>query len=341
MQVTIGNRHIGDKHPVYIVAEIGSNHNQRFEMAVELIEKAKEAGADAAKFQIFKAEHDYSIRTPRLSSYDSDIYELIKSLELNRDWLLPLKEHCDGIGIDFLSSPCDLEAVDQLAELETGALKVASFDLTDVVLIRYMAKTGLAVFLSTGLATMAEIETAVNICRQEKNNDIVLLQCTSVYPAPPRLSNLRAMQTMKMAFNCVVGYSDHTFGDHVALSAIAMGAKVIEKHFTLDRTLDGPDHGFAIEPHELEEMVRKIRDIENAFGDGMKNGPRYEEKENFQLRRSIILKRSLKKGHVLNREDLIVKRPGFGIKPEFINLVVGRILKRDAEYDEWLTWDMI
>jgi len=337
----INGRKVGEGFPVYVIAEIGSNHNGEYGIALEMIDRAKEAGCDAVKFQTFRAKDHYSVYTPLHSKYDKNIHELIEELEIDRSWHAKLKKYCDGKGIDFFTSPCDRESVDEMKALGCGVLKVASFDMTDVTLVEYMAKTGLGVILSTGLAAMGDIENAVNACRRAGNGNFALLQCTSLYPAPAHLSNLRAMDTMARAFGCVTGYSDHTMGDHIPVAAVAMGAKIIEKHFTLSRVMSGPDHPFAIEPDELKAMVEKIRDVEQAFGDGMKNGARDEEKENFGLRRSIIAARDIAVGSVITADDIVIKRPGYGILPQFRDIVTGRTAKRDIKADEWITWEMV
>lgn len=339
--IDINGKQIGENNPAYIIAEIGSNHNNNFDIAIEMIYKAKEAGCDAVKFQTFTAQSHYSKYTPIHSQYNQNIHELIATLEINRSWHEKLKNICDSIGIDFFTSPCDYDAIDEMAHLKTPLLKVASFDLTDIKLIEYMAKTNIPLILSTGLATLSDIELAINSARWAGNDQVILLQCTSLYPAPTSLSNLKAMQTLKYAFDCIVGYSDHTLGDHICLAAIALGAKVIEKHYTLDRGMQGPDHSFAMEPHEFKDMVTKIREIESAMGDGLKNGPRDEEKENFNLRRSIMAKHDIPKGKKILSDDLIIKRPGFGIKPQFYDMVVGRIAQMDIKEDEWITWEKI
>ena len=247
--VQIGGRAAGPGWPCYVIAEIGSNHDQDFDQALRLIDAAAASGVDAVKFQTFRATDHYSIHTPGFSYLKGrDTFSLIEALEINRDWHAPLKSHAEAQGVDFLSSPCDVEAVDELAALDVVAHKVASFDLPDVGLVRAIAEKGKAVILSTGLADWATIQRAVEACRSVGNQGIILLQCTSLYPAPPALSNLRAMDTMAAAFSVVTGYSDHTEGDHMVLAAVARGAAVIEKHFTLDRNLPGPDHQFAIEP---------------------------------------------------------------------------------------------
>jgi sialic acid synthase SpsE len=333
---------IGLKNECYLIAEIGSNHNGNFDQACEMIERAAEAGINAVKFQTFKAQNHYSTRTPRISLYEKSIYKLIEELEIDRSWHAKLAEVSNNLGIDFLDSPCDFEAIDLAVHVDMPLLKVASFDMVDIRLVERVSQTGRGIILSTGMANMSEIETAVNICRQNENDKIIILQCTSIYPALAQLSNLNAMETIKRAFNVIVGYSDHTLGDHISCAAVALGAKVIEKHSTLDRNMNGPDHAFAIEPHELKDMVLKIRDIESGLGDGIKNGPRLEEMEFYQkARRSIIAKRNIAKGEIIKDEDLIIKRPGYGIHPSQLAIVVGRIAQTDIEADEPLTWEVI
>ncbi|MDX8549492.1 N-acetylneuraminate synthase family protein [Methanospirillum sp. J.3.6.1-F.2.7.3] len=334
---------IGDDQPCFIIAEIGSNHNNDFILAKKLIDAAADAKVDAVKFQTFKAQHHYSKLTPGFSYLDNcNTYNLIKGLELDRSWHAPLKEYAESKNLVFLSSPCDTEAIDDLNNLGCLAYKVASFDLTDLDLISYMVKAGKTIILSTGLANWMDIQNAVNACRLAGNNNIVLLQCTSLYPAPVHLSNLRSIQTMRDAFGLLTGYSDHTEGDHTCLAAVTMGACIIEKHFTLDRSLPGPDHPFAIEPGPLKEMINKIRDIESAMGDGLKTGPRIEEMEMFKKgRRSLHARCNISKGQIITRDMLVTKRPGLGIEPHLREIIIGRLARTDILEDQWITWDMI
>lgn len=333
---------IGDGEPCYIIAEIGSNHNGNYDLACELIEKAADSGVNAVKFQTFKASSHYSKSTNKISLYKEDIYSLIEKLEIDRSWHPKLAKFCFDKNIDFLDSPCDFNAVELALSVNMPLMKVASFDMVDSRLIAKIAQTGKGVVFSAGMATMAEIESAVNIARNNGNEQIAILQCTSLYPAPVNITNLNAMATIKQAFNVIVGYSDHTLGDHIACAAVAKGAKIIEKHYTLKRDMEGPDHIFAIEPHELKAMVSKIRDIEEALGDGMKNGPREEEMEFFtNARRSLIAGKTIKKGSIITDDDVVIKRPNYGIHPSQLNFVVGRIAQQDIQVDEPLTWDKI
>ncbi len=325
----------------YIIAEAGSNHNGSLKMAKELIDAAVDAKVDAVKFQAFKAKYHYSKYTPGFDYLNNAAtYELIKSLEINRKWHEALIRYSEERGITFLSSPADSEAIEQLAELNISAFKVASFDLPDINLIKIMARYNKPIILSTGLANYSDIQAAVDTIKKTGNDQIILLQCTSLYPAPAHLSNLAAITTLKKAFAHIVGYSDHTIGDHIPIAAVALGAKVIEKHFTLDRTLPGPDHSFAIEPNELKKMVDRIREVELSIGDGMKNGPRDEELEMFKNgRRSIHVTRTLKAGEKIAKENVIIKRPGYGISPLFLENIIGMELKKEVKEDKWLQWE--
>lgn len=341
--LNIGSRQIGDRQPCFVIAEIGSNHNQDYDLALRMIDAAVKSGVDAVKFQTFRASNHYSKKSPSFGYLnDTNTHELIKSLELDRSWQAKLKNHAEECGVIFFSSPCDSDAISSLSKLDVPAYKVASFDLTDDILIAEMASIGKPLILSTGMATWMDIQFAVDAARRVGNEQIVLLQCTSLYPAPAHLSNLNAMASMRTAFGTLVGYSDHTMGEHIALAAVAMGACVIEKHFTLDRTLPGPDHAFAIEPQEMADLMQKIREIEAASGDGIKNGPRQEEFEMAEKgRRSLHAHVPIIAGQVISADMLVAKRPGLGIPPFLRGQVVGRTARCNIEADDWITWDML
>lgn len=340
----IGTRAIGDGQPCYVIAEIGSNHNQDWDLALRMIDAAADAGADAVKFQTFKGETHVS-KFAKMPSYlmeGQSIQDLLKTLELNRDWQAPLQAHAEARGVHFFSSPCDVEAVDQLAALDAPAMKVASFDLPDLSLIRHIAEAGKPVILSTGMADWMDIQRGIDTCLDAQNSDIVLLQCTSMYPAPVDLSNLRAMATMRQAFGVLTGYSDHTLGDVVSCAAVAMGACMIEKHFTLDRDLPGPDHSFAMEPAEFAQMMQRIRETEAAFGDGAKNGPRGPEIEMAEkVRRSLHAARDIAEGETITQDMLVIKRPGRGIPPYLGDQLIGRTARRAIPADHWIDWTMV
>ena len=344
MKVKIGNQYIGDNCPTFIIAEVGSNHNQDYALALAHIDAAAEAGVDAVKFQTFSADKHVSkyAEMPKYLTDFDNIHELIKTLELERDWQKPLKEYAESKGLQFFSSPCDYDAVDGLEDINVPAHKVASFDLPDLELIRYIAKTGKPILLSTGMADWLEIQRAIDTCREEGNEQIILFQCTSLYPAPTNLSNLKSMQKMRELFEVVVGYSDHTLGDLIPVSSVAMGADIIEKHFTLDRTLPGPDHSFAMQPEEMKIMVDKIRELETAVGDGLKKGPRCEELDMYEkVRRSLHVTVDVKAGDIITEDMLTAKRPGFGIEPFRKKDIIGAIALVDIPKDHWIDWKMI
>ena len=345
-RINLADRWVGDGAPCFVVAEAGANHNRDLALGKELIDVAADAGADAVKFQTYSAETLYSKKTPRFSYLEQqtskDTWQLIKDIELPREWQAELQAWARKRGILFFSTPFDYRAVDELDALGVPAYKIASFEVVDLPLIRYAAARHRPMIISTGLATYEDIHDAVETCRHAGNHDLVLLQCASLYPAPPARINLRAMDTLRRAFGVPVGLSDHTLGIHVAGAAVALGACVLEKHFTLSRTLPGPDHPFAIEPPELKEMVRQIREIEAALGDGMKLGPAPEELEMHQkARRSLVAARNIPTGSRIARDMIAIKRPGFGIKPKLLDLVIGRVASVDIEEDTVLTWDMM
>ena len=345
-RLAIGGRWVGAGEPCFVIAEAGANHNRDLGMGKALIDVAAEAGADAVKFQTYSAETLYSRHTPRFSYLegvsDRDTWDLIKSIELPREWQAVLAAHARTRGIAFLSTPFDHRAVDELAALGVPAYKIASFEIVDLPLISHAAARGRPMILSTGLATYEDIADAVAACDAAGNREVALLQCASLYPAPPARMNLRAMATMRAAFGVPVGLSDHSLGIHVAVAAAGLGAAIVEKHFTLDRSLPGPDHPFAVEPRELGEMIRQIREVEAALGDGMKLGPAPEEVEmHDKARRSLIAARAIPRGTTIDRSMIAIKRPGFGIRPKFVDLVVGRVAKVDIGEDAVLTWDML
>lgn len=337
-KVKIGKKTIGEGHSTYIIAEIGSNHNGDIKTAKKMIDKAANAGVDAVKFQTFKAEKLYSKNTPKFSKDDMLPFDLIKSIEMPRNWHKKLKEHTEKKGLHFISSPFDFEAVDELDEVGVPAFKIASFELVDLELLKHIAKKGKPIILSTGLADIEEIKEALKAIRSQKNDDIVLLHCNSLYPTPADVVNLNAINTMSNVFKIPIGFSDHTIGIHIPVAAVAKGAKVIEKHFTLDRKMKGPDHHFAIEPDELKQMVQEIREVEKAFGTGVKKPSKQEREMLEKGRRSIIAATEIKKGTKISRDMLIVKRPGYGIKPKFISKVVGKTASKNIKADQWITW---
>ncbi len=345
-RVRVGSRAVGDGEACYIIAEAGANHNRSLSMAKELIDAAAAARADAVKFQTYSAETLYSRKTPRFTYLDplteKSTWDLIKEIELPRAWQPELQAYARSKGIEFLSTPFDHAAVDELDALGIPAMKIASFELVDVELVAHAARTHRPLLLSTGMADYGEILEAMRRAWAEGNEQIVLLHCISLYPAPARLANLRAIATMRRAFGVPVGFSDHTRSVSVPAVAVGLGACLIEKHFTLDRTLPGPDHPFALEPGELVSMIAAVREAESAMGDGRKLGPADEEREMYEkARRSIVAARAVRKGTALTREMLTVKRPGTGIPPALMDRVVGRVARVDIEEDDVITWEMV
>jgi sialic acid synthase SpsE len=336
---------VGGDARCYVIAEAGANHNRDLDLAKALIDAAADAGADAVKFQTYSGQELYSSRTPRFAylTDERSPQELLDAIALPREWQTELAAYAVARGIHWFSSPFDRAAVDELAELGVPALKIASFELVDLGLIRHAAATGIPLILSTGMATYGEIEEALAAAAQAGGHEVALLRCASLYPAPPTIMNLRAMATMRDAFGVPAGLSDHTTGIAVATGAAALGMDLLEKHITLDRTMDGPDHPFAIEPGELKVLVSAVRDVEAALGSGRLEGPSDEEAgEMYTLaRRSVIAAVAIPAGTVITEPMLTVKRPGYGVKPRDIGLLVGRRANRDIPFDEVITWEMV
>lgn len=345
--IKIGNRTIGAGNPCFIIAEAGVNHNGDITLAKRLIDAAVDAGADAVKFQTFRADAIVTF-TAEKAAYQKETtaseesqYEMIKQLELTYQEFQELYDYAGGKGIIFLSTPFDEESVDFLDQLGVPAFKLPSGEITNVLLLKKIAEAKKPVILSTGMATLGEVEEAVSYLRQHGARDIILLHCTTSYPAPIYSVNLRAMETLRCAFKVPVGYSDHTEGITIPIAAAAMGAKVIEKHFTLDRSLPGPDHRASLEPGELKAMVQAIRDVERAFGDGVKCPCEEEIAIKNVARRSIVAKRDIAVGALIQSEDLAIKRPGTGIEPKYIDLLIGKKARKAIFKDQVISWDMV
>jgi sialic acid synthase SpsE len=343
----IGGRPVGDGQPTYVIAEAGANHNRDLAIARELIDVAAEAGADAVKFQTYSGEALYSTKAPGFEYLaelgEESPAELLERISLPREWQVELRDHAAARGIAFFSTPFDEAAVAELDALDVPAMKIASFEIVDPQLIAAAARSGRPLLISTGMATLGEVEDALRDAAAAGARAVGLMQCTSVYPAPPERANLRAMATMRTAFGVPVGLSDHTAGIAVPIAAAALGAAFVEKHFTLDRTMEGPDHPFALEPGELRAMVAGIREARAALGDGRKRGPGPEEAVEMHrlARRSLIVVGDHPAGTVLSAEMLTAKRPGFGVAPRDLSKVAGRPLRVAVEHDEVLTWEML
>ena len=344
-KIKIGNKSIGEEESCFIIAEAGVNHNSSIDLAKKLVDAAKEAGADAVKFQTFKAEN-VVIKNAEKAKYQKTVkeesqYGMLKKLELTEEDFRELADYAKEKDILFLSSPFDKESVDLLYELDVPVFKVGSGEITNFPLLKHIAKKEKPIILSTGMSTLGEVEEALNVIRSEGVEDVILLHCVSNYPARIEDVNLRAMETLKQAFKIPVGFSDHTLGITASIAAAALGACVIEKHFTLDRDLPGPDHKASLEPNELKEMVQAIRDVEKALGDGVKRPTKEEEEIKRAARRSIVAKVDIPKGTIIAEDMLDVKRPGTGIEPKYIDMIVGKKAKENIRKDELVTREMI
>ena len=333
---------------VFVIAEAGVNHNGELALARRLCDVARSAGADAVKFQTFRAE-DLVVPGAPTAAYqsrqtgESDQFAMLRKLELSEDQHRQLREHCDGIGIEFFSTPFSEDAVDMLVRLGVKRLKMPSGELTHRALVAKAAASGLPLLISTGMATLDEVQEALAWVRAARGNtdDVAVLHCTSAYPAADEALNLRAIETLAQATGLAVGYSDHSTGIEASLAAVALGATVIEKHITLDRTLPGPDHAASLEPEEFAAMVRGIRRIARMRGDGVK-APRPEEQDAARVaRRSIVTLQDIPAGSTLTGDMLACRRPATGIAPRDWDRVLGRTTRAAIPAGTVLQWDQL
>jgi pseudaminic acid synthase len=346
-KIKIGNKKIGERCPVFIVAEISANHLQKFDYAIELIKVARKVGADAVKFQTY---------TPDTLTIDCDnkyfqikqdtiwggktLYQLYKEAYTPWEWLPKLKKIAEKEGLIFFSSVFDKTSVDFLEKINPPAYKIASFEITDIPLIEYVARKKKPIIVSTGVATLPDIKEVVNVCKKVGNNQIILLKCVSAYPTPLEEVNLRHIPTLAKIFKTIVGISDHTTGISVPIAAVALGAKMIEKHLTLDRSLGGPDVAFSLEPQEFKEMVKNVRETERALG---KASYKLSEKvkKSRKLTRSLFVVKDIKAGEKFTEENVRSIRPGYGLPPKYFKKVVGKRAKKDIKKGTPLKWNLI
>ena len=325
---------------VYIIAEAGVNHNGSLKLAKQLVDEAKKAGADCIKFQTFISKNIVSKNAEKAEYQNKNTQtkesqlEMLQKLELSFKDFLELKEYCKLKEIEFLSTPFDFESIDFLFNLGMDKWKIPSGDITNLPYLIKIAKFKKPIILSTGMSTMDEIYKAINILRENGSSDITVLHCTTEYPTPFDEVNLKAMLTIKDTFKVKIGYSDHTKGLEVPIAAVALGATVIEKHFTLDCNMDGPDQKASLEPQELKSMVESIRHIESSLGDGIKKPTKSEQKNKVIARKSIIAKIKIEKGELFSEKNITVKRPGNGISPMHWFDVIGKFAPRNFEEDE-------
>lgn len=341
--LTFGKRVVGTGHPVFVIAEAGVNHNGNVDLAFQLVDAAIAAGADAVKFQTFIASEVITAQAVKAEYQKATTGELesqlemVQRLELSFGDFRKLKMYCDDQGITFLSTPFDFKSVDFLEGLGVVAFKIASGDLTNHPLLRHVAAKGRPVILSTGMSNMDEVRDALAVLHDA---DVILLQCVTNYPAAAEDINLRAMLSMKSAFDVNVGYSDHTLGIEVALAAVALGACVIEKHFTLDKNFAGPDHRASLEPQEFRAMVEGIRKVEASLGNGEKVPAASEAGNAAVARRSIVAARDISKGTLITSAEIAFKRPGTGLPPRMVDQVLGKTARVDVKAGSILELEM-
>ncbi|MCK4782392.1 MAG: pseudaminic acid synthase [Desulfobacteraceae bacterium] len=344
--ITINNHKIGQGHPTYIIAEMSANHNQDFDTAVRIMEMAKEAGADAVKVQTYTPDtltidcDNEHFRIKGTIWEGKNLYALYREAYTPWEWQPKLKEIADKLALDLFSTPFDSTAVDFLEHMDVPAYKVASFEVVDLPLLRKIAKTNKPIIISTGMATLSEIDEAVQTVREAGGNELALLKCTSAYPAPVEEMNLRTIPHLAEAFGVPSGLSDHTMGSAVPLAAVTLGACIVEKHLTLSRKEAGPDSAFSMEPHEFKKMVEAVRIVERAIGE-----VRYEVTENERnsrvFRRSLFVVKDMQAGEQFTEENIRSIRPGHGLHTRYFDEVLNRRASRALKKGTPLTWDCV
>ncbi|WZL74985.1 pseudaminic acid synthase [Clostridiaceae bacterium 35-E11] len=331
--------------PTYIIAEMSANHAGELDRALEIVHAAKESGADCVKIQTYTADTltiDSNKRYFQINKgtwTGENLYRLYEKAYTPWDWQGRIKEEAEKIGLDFLSTPFDYTAVDFLEDLGVEFYKIASFELVDIPLIKYIASKGKPIIMSTGIGTLGEIEYAVNVIKNADNQNLCILKCSSAYPAIPEDMNLRTIQNLKDIFKVPVGLSDHSMGSIGAVTAVAVGANVIEKHFCISREIENPDSSFSMEPHEFKQMVKDIRSTEKALGTVSYEVSKKEEESRI-FRKSIFVVKNILKGEVLTKENIRVIRPGYGLEPKYFEDVLGKVATKDIEEGEPLHWSM-
>jgi len=346
--ILIADRHVGLNHPPFIIAEMSGNHNQSLERALEIVDAAAASGAHALKLQTYTAdtmtldirEREFFIEDPKSLWTGRSLYDLYQEAHTPWEWHKPIFDRCRERGMICFSTPFDDTAVDFLEEIEVPCYKIASFENTDLPLIRKVGATGKPIIVSTGMASIAELDEAVSAARDAGCRDIILLKCTSTYPATPENTNILTIPHMRELFGVEVGLSDHTMGIGVSVAAVALGATVIEKHFTLCRADGGVDSAFSLEPEEMRALVVETERAWQALGK-VSYGPTEKEKASLQFRRSLYVARDMKAGDVFTRENLRAVRPGFGLPPKFYDLLIGKQAKQDLRKGTPVSWDVV
>ncbi len=345
--ITINGRKIGQSNPVYTVAEMSGNHNGSLEKALEIIHAMKDAGADAVKLQTYTADTltiksgrpEFTVGSEALWK-GRTLHDLYDEAHTPWDWHQKLIDEARSLGMDVFSTPFDETAVDFLETFDVPAYKIASYELVDIGLIRRAAKTGKPIIMSTGMSTEEEIKEAVDAIREEGNDQIILLKCTSAYPAPPEAANLKTLKDMSEKFDVPVGISDHTLGIAVPIVAVSLGASLIEKHFCMSRDEPGPDNAFSLEPHEFKEMVNQIRIAEKSLG-SVSYGSTSAEKACTAFRRSLYAVEDIKEGGEITSKNVRSIRPDCGLKPKYLAQILGRKVRKDIKKGTPMDWELI
>jgi N-acetylneuraminate synthase/N,N'-diacetyllegionaminate synthase len=347
-KIKIGNRFVGDNEPVYIIAEIGINHNKDVKLAKQMIDAAIDCGANAVKFQIFKAEEFISDTNTTYSYFSQgkkiteSMLEMFKRYEFDEKEWRELFRYCSDKKIDCFATPQNKSDLDFLLSIaDVPAIKVASDSLTNLEVLDYFARKGKPLIISAGMAYLSEIEDAVNAVRRAGNHDFVILHCNSIYPTEAQDVHLQKMLTIRSAFNVITGFSDHTIGSTAAIGAATLGASVIEKHFTLDKNLPGPDHWFSADPVELNNLIQGIRFIEQAVGNASVQPTQKESEMRFLARLSIVASKDIPRGQVIQREWVDFKRPGTGLSPKYLKYLLGKKTKIEIKKNEQITFDQV
>lgn len=345
-QIQIAGRPIGPNHPPYVIAEVSANHNGKLETAMRIIEEAKKAGADATKLQTYKPDtitlncdsEDFKIRG---GLWDGrTLYELYQEAHMPWEWHKPLFEHARKVGITLFSSPFDNTAIDLLENLNAPAYKIASFEAVDLPLIKYAASTGKPMIISTGMADAQEIQEAIDAAREGGCKELAVLHCVSGYPAPAEDYNLRTIPDMIQRFGLVTGLSDHTLDNTTAITSVAMGASIIEKHFTLDRSGGGPDDSFSLEPDDLAALCKGAKTAWSALG-RLDYGRKSSEQGNVKFRRSLYFVKDMKAGDVITQDCVRSVRPGFGLAPRYFDQLIGSKVRSDVRFATPVRWDLV
>jgi N,N'-diacetyllegionaminate synthase len=344
-KLNIDGRLVGSGEPPYIVAEIGANHNGDMGLCTKLIEAAKECGADAVKFQSWTKQSLFSKGTyardrqqPGRDASSPALEEVVEQYALTAEQHKLVAAHCRKVGITFYSSCFSPHEVDLLESLDAPVYKIASMDVNHLPLLEYVAKKGRPVILSTGMATLGEVERALGVLRDNRSGPVALLHCISIYPCPPEIINLRNIPMLQQAFDVPVGFSDHTLGTHIPLAALALGACTVEKHFTLDKTMEGWDHSISADPEEMSKLVRESRAVFEALGSTVRTVNRLEMEKRHAFRRRMVTTRAIRQGEKLSVADIDFKRPGTGLHPDELRYVLGRTLARDLNSGQELEW---